>query len=98
MHITSTTSKTITLPTTIAGGNLVILHGQSPAGFFWVNADASLTLDNITLRQGHAFTGGALINLGWLTIQNSSLIDNLSDSDAGAIYSTGILVIRGSTF
>jgi len=66
-------------------------HGKkqdnSPAfRLFEVAAGASLTLDHVTLKQGSAAgTGGAIYNLGTLTISNGIF----SNNSGGDIYNAG---------
>ena len=58
----------------------------------------NITLKNITLKNGHATEGGAILNRGNLTIKESALIKNTAE-DGGAIYNGRghDLTIIGST-
>ncbi len=61
----------------------------------------SLTLDGVTLSGGDLNTdGGAILNNGTLTINDSTINDNHTHGDAsgGAIYNTGTLTISNTTF
>jgi uncharacterized repeat protein (TIGR01451 family) len=93
-----------TLPTitdvdglTIDGGSVVAISGNHSVTAFIVNSGASLTLENLTVKDCNAgiFTGGGIANGGTLTIINSTLSGN-SASEGGAIC-CGTITITNST-
>jgi hypothetical protein len=107
-------SGTITLPyriylskdLTIDGsGQTVTISGGDTVGVMLVNIGYSLTLNNLTIANGHAINnpgGGIFNNGGTVTITNSTFSDNRStgnNSAGGAFYNNGgTLSIANSTF
>ena len=102
----------ITSTITIIGNGATLIRDVNTAPnfrFFNVAAGATLTLNDIGLRNGQAaitgttqllLSGGAIVNQGFLNIVNSNLSYNHA-SFGGAIYSqpiTGALSINNSTF
>ena len=71
-------TKTIAANTTIDGGGLVTLDGQTHIRLFLVNAGATLTLNNIELVNGYNATGdgGAVRSDGALVVNNSRFANN----------------------
>jgi hypothetical protein len=102
--ITLDSTKQIIQNTTIDGGNIITLSGGTANRLFVVNSGATLTLTNITVRDGYASSGdgGAIFvaNGGALTVQSGRFYSNTTTSSAGggAITSYGALMIRGSEF
>jgi hypothetical protein len=93
--------KTISKDVVIDGGNLAVLSGNNATRLFVVNAASSLTLKNITVRNGNSNggDGGAISSQGSLLIDNSHLLYNTTGSMAvsgGAILSIGPLTITNS--
>jgi Chlamydia polymorphic membrane protein (Chlamydia_PMP) repeat len=70
--------------------------------FFAVAAlGGNLTLERVTLSGGSAETGGAVLNHGSLTINNSTISGNIASGRGGGIYSQGSsahVSINGSAF
>lgn len=89
---------------TVINGNTATLERQSASlfRFFKVQAGASLTLNDITLKKGQSAVNqdaGAIYNFGNLTINETHFIQNFSGLDAGAIRSrTGNLWVSESYF
>jgi len=90
---------------TIDGGDDIVLDGGgSPAGtrLFTVGGSGDLTLDAITLQNGYSPGSGGAINVqtanSVLTITNSSILNNISGNDGGAIVSSGSLTITDTVF
>ena len=107
--IVFTTGKLISSPTTINGGNLIILDGSGAVRHFWVNTNgANLTLDGLTLINGNATgalipQGGAVFantNGATIVVTNTTFSNNVAPNGGGAIrtHSLNTLIIRGSTF
>jgi len=89
----------------VSGGNLTVrnltvTNARWPQGAgAYVEAGASATFENVTFRANTADTsgsGGAIYNLGEVTITNSLLAQNASEDRGGAIYSTGKLTISNT--
>lgn len=95
--ITLTTLHTVNANTTIDGGKKITL-AASNVGLFQVAAGRTLTLKNITLSNGKALNGGAVENLGTLTLTNVKLNSNQATSSGGAIENQGTLTITNSQF
>lgn len=102
--ITLASTKTITLDTTINGGNLITLSGGAARQLFVVNAGATLTLTNITISDGFSGSsdGGAIFvnSGGGLTIVGSRFYSNTTGANqgGGAVTTYGALNISGSEF
>ncbi len=95
-------TKTISLHTTIDGGGKVTLSGSFSNRLFVVNSGIHLTLKNITLVNGYnpdSNGGGAVFNSGTLALDNVTIKD-MPDSgfNGGAISTTGSLNIANSVF
>jgi len=103
---------TIPTQTTIDGGGLVTLDGQSPATMVLVPANASVELKNLTLIHG---LGRAMTVEGTLTLTNSTVTgrgqgtgivnqgtltigDSTLSLNRPAIINTGALTLRKSRF
>jgi len=87
---------------TIDGGGDVSVSGNLSSRIFVVKDEASLTLNAITLTSGVATSagGGAVLvstNTASVFVNNSALVNNISDIYGGAIYSLGNVRIVNST-
>lgn len=85
--------------TTIDGGNKITLNGQDNVRLVQVGATGNLTLKNIVLEHGlaNADNGGAIINVGQLTLNHVTLQNNRANY-GGAIHTNGKLDITDSAF
>jgi predicted outer membrane repeat protein len=94
--------KTISATVTIDGQNLAVLSGQNVTRLFVVNVGGSLSLQNLTVSNGHSLVGdgGAIFNSGNLTIGTCKVLNNTTEStwSGGAIVSYGPLTIDNSEF
>jgi len=96
--ISLSSQKVITQNTTIDGGGKITLSGGGTTRLFSVSGGLSLNLSNLTLSDGNANPGGAILNDGQLIIANSTLFDNTAAGGmGGAIYNNGVLTITSST-
>jgi hypothetical protein len=71
-----------------------------PFRLFWVNADASLTVDNLTIRGGWTppgLDGGGIYNFGQTKLERVTLTQNVSGDDGGAIRNDGRIEIVSCT-
>ncbi|MCT7967693.1 DUF4347 domain-containing protein, partial [Laspinema sp. D1] len=95
---------------TINGNGAEIIRAQDAPGFriFHVGADADLTLNNLTVKNGLAnipptpeenntSDGGGIYNEGTLTLNRSTITGNRAEDDGGGIKNEGILTVSGST-
>ncbi len=90
---------TITKNTTIQGNDKITLSGNNGSPIFV--SDATLTLNNITIRNGYnnGDDGGAIISNGTLNINSSKFLNNRADGwSGGAIIAFGAVNITNSEF
>ncbi|TFH35472.1 MAG: hypothetical protein E4G99_07220, partial [Anaerolineales bacterium] len=108
-NISGTITLGSTLPTiidaaglTIDGtGQAVMISGDDLYQVLIVDASASLTLDQLTIANGHSANyGGGIRNDGTLTVTNSTFSGNSTTDSGGAIYNTdtAALSVIDSTF
>jgi predicted outer membrane repeat protein len=85
---------------TINGGNNLTLSGVNAVRHFYVESNAHLTLQNITLTNGfdNTFGGGSILSLGELTLNNATIRDSNVDSghSGGAIMAYNPVGISNS--
>lgn len=84
---------------TIDGGGLVTLNGALGARHFFVGNGVTLTLQNITLRNGDPLAGGGALEISSATavLQAVELSNNYAETVGGAIYCyDGTLTINDS--
>ncbi|MFZ5879759.1 MAG: S-layer homology domain-containing protein [Chloroflexota bacterium] len=84
---------------TIDGGGLVTLNGSTGARHFFVGSGVTLTLQNITLRNGDPLAGGGALEISTATavLQSVELSNNYAETIGGAIYCyDGTLTINDS--
>ena len=83
---------------TIEGAGYSI-SGNDAHRIFYVVYPSELTLENITLKDGLADSGGAIYNTGTLTIRRSTLRDNVATLWGGALTNAyGFLTVESSSF
>jgi predicted outer membrane repeat protein len=94
--------KAIAANTTIDGGGTITLSGNNLFRLFLVTNGVSLTLKNVVIEDGHydGTDGGAIRNLGSLTVIASKFVNNSTTSSwsGGAIFSNGTLNVSNSVF
>ncbi len=98
--ITFSISKTINLGNvTINGGGLIVLAGSSTVRHFFVGNGMTLTLQNITLRDGDSLVGGGAIEASTATVILDSVqfLNNYSSIQGGAIYCYDGIVTASNT-
>jgi predicted outer membrane repeat protein len=87
--------RQISAPVTINGGALVSFDGGNASAFFQVSKDASLALNDLTLKRGVLGDSHALENFGALFLNRCTVTQNVSGGSAIANF--GALTIRNST-
>jgi len=96
------TSGPIAIPTGTAisgpGADQLAVSVIGSGSIFTVAPGVSAQVSGLTLKNGNAVTGGAIVNQGTLTLSNLTLANNTASDSGGAIYNTGTLTISGSTF
>ena len=77
-----------------------IINGSNSAQIFKILKDVNVILQNLTITNGNADSGGAIFNQGILYITRSTFSQNSASSRGagGAIYNTGTLTVTGSAF
>lgn len=75
----------------------LVLSGLGLSRLLRVNGGGFVLLSDLTLADGSAATGGAVINLGRLDLQRVLLRDNDSAGSGGAIYNLGELNLYNTT-
>lgn len=80
----------------IDGGGLVTLSGSTAGQIMTVSADAVLEVAGLRIERGLASLGGAIFNLGRLTIRDSALLRNQATVSGGAVWNGGVLKIIDS--
>jgi hypothetical protein len=88
---------------TLEGGNFTIERdaGAPPFRIFAVDPSGTITLNDVTVRNGSSNYGGAIFNYGATTLTNSTLSGNTA-SFGGGIYNFGYyvdstVILTGST-
>lgn len=103
----------ITSQIVINGNGATILRSVNEPRFRLINVAASnvaapgnLTLNDLTLENGHAdgngpsqfkTKGGAILNSGHLVVNNTLITENFAEAYAGAIHNSGSMEITKST-
>jgi hypothetical protein len=89
-----------------AGAATTIIDGGRVSGVVTINsASAHVTLSGLTIRNGHAFSGGGISNIGILTLVKSNVSGNTVSCSGfscrvagGGIYNSGgTITIQSST-
>lgn len=84
---------------TIDGGSRIILNANNNDRHFFAGSGITLTLRNITLRDGNSLVGGGAIEASGadVVLESVLLVNNYSTVSGGAIYCyDGTLTIRDS--
>ncbi len=80
-----------------AGQANTTVNAEGNGRIFTVNSGITLTIQNLTLVNGNANYGGAILNYGDLTVENCTFTDNTA-TQGGAIFSGGPLTVKNCTF
>ena len=80
------------------GADLLAVDGNAAGVVFQVMSTGPVTISDLTIKNGHAGSGGGIFNggVGTLTIINSALSGNTADF-GGGVYNGGSLNIVNST-
>ena len=89
----------ITGNVTIRGGGASVTFISAGAidRLFHVMPGATLTLQNLTIKGGEAFDGGAIFNEGTLNLLNVNVQNSEAFNQGGGIYNAGVLNARNSS-
>jgi hypothetical protein len=78
--------------------DMTIRNGRSdPNDGGAIHSEGTLTLERVWIENSHADDGGALVNLGAMTVQNSTITYNVALDTGGGIQNQGTLTVRNST-
>jgi hypothetical protein len=81
-----------------SGSSRTIIDGRAAGIVVTISsAAATVTLSNVTIRNGYAVNGGGINNAGTLTINSSTITGNSAHPIGGGIYNSGALKINNST-
>ena len=87
LDLTDTSSSGILIEGPGAGA--VTISGNGILGVFAVEAGVTAAFSDLTIGGGSGISGGAIMNLGKLTITDVNFADNAVASYGGAIYNNG---------
>jgi uncharacterized repeat protein (TIGR01451 family) len=88
---TLTVNKNLVISGPTSGG--IVIDGNGASGVITIAAGSTVTLENLTIRNGSAMFGGGINNSGILTLRYSSVINNVAAGPGGG----GIYGAPGST-
>ncbi len=71
-----------------------VIFGADLDRIFHVFPGASLTLENLTIRGGEAFDGGAIFNEGTVILRNVNVLDNEAFNQGGGIFNAANAVLN----
>jgi len=74
------------------------INAQGKGQVFFIVGSVTVELENLILENGKATDGGAIGNVGVLTVKDCTFKDNTATSDGGAISNDGVLTVNKSTF
>lgn len=89
-------SKSVTING--AGADVLAVDGNAASRVFFINSGETVTISDLTIRNGQGNFGGGILNgdVATLTIANSTLSGNMAGF-GGGIFNTGTLTILNST-
>ena len=91
LNILNGSALTITNST---GASNILISGNNASRIFDVYPRANLTLNAVTVTQGRANNGGGILNYGTLSLMNSTVSGNVTNT---SFYGGGIYNNRGNT-
>ena len=78
------------------GSSPPIIDGGKQGTVLVINQGVTVTLDHLTIQNGHARAGGGIVNNGTLTLNATTVSDNQADDQGGGIFNTGTLTLINS--
>lgn len=79
------------------GKDLLTISGSNICPAFRIEDGFQVVIKDISIKNGSGLNGGAILNLGILTVANCSITDNQAASLGGAIFSSGTITLLAST-
>ena len=80
------------------GAAVVTISAHGASRVFQVDAGVTASISGLTISDGSADHGGAIISAGTLALDGCAIRLNSVATDGGAIYNTGKLSVSNSTF
>ncbi|MFI5455435.1 MAG: beta strand repeat-containing protein [Isosphaerales bacterium] len=79
---------------------VAVAGGGSSSNFsvFTVNSNVSATISGLTITNGYSSSGGALVNLGAVTLTDDTFADNSASFDGGGVSNYGRATFTNDTF
>jgi predicted outer membrane repeat protein len=74
------------------------INAQGKGQVFFIVGDVTVELENLILENGKATDGGAISNVGTLTVKDCTFTGNKATDDGGAISNDGVLNVTDSIF
>jgi CSLREA domain-containing protein len=93
LTITGPTNGTLNAP----GITVQRFTGGSDYSVFVINANRTVTLNNLTISNGYAAEGGGIRNNGDLTLTNCALTFNWASTGGGGLYDAGTARLSNCT-
>ncbi|NYB53102.1 MAG: hypothetical protein HVN35_11170 [Methanobacteriaceae archaeon] len=81
-----------------AGTSSTIIDALGSSKIFKIESSATVTIKDLTMKNGEYGYGGAIGNLGTLTVTNCAFTNNHATTNGGAIYSNNQVNIQNSQF
>ncbi|WP_424355578.1 hypothetical protein [Methanobacterium sp. MBAC-LM] len=75
-----------------------IINGTNSAWIFKIQSGITVTIENLTLKNGYAYNGGAIYNNGNLTVSGGRFTNNYAYVAGSVIYNHGTLTVIESSF
>lgn len=81
-----------------AGSTVTALEGDSTYRLLEVSPGVTATIDNLSLFNGRATEGSAVLNEGNLTLSNSLLSNNIATENGGGVMNSSTLLVENTAF
>jgi sugar lactone lactonase YvrE len=80
------------------GATNLAISGANASEVFQVDAGVAAVISGVTIENGSNSAGGGILNVGVLTVSNSTLLGNSTPSgNGGGILNVGVLTVSNST-
>lgn len=79
------------------GKDLLTISGSNICPAFSIEDGFQVVIKDISIKNGSGLNGGAIFNLGILTVANCNITDNQAANLGGAIFSSGTITFLAST-
>ncbi len=79
-----------------AGQALTSINGEGIASVIQVEIDITSVISGVKIFNGHAYSGGGIMNNGSLHVINTNITKNIVDSQGGGIHNNGTLTLTNA--